>query len=83
MTWAMIARAYEAGVSPPPTRRNPRLGSPRWVTVGGETKRLSDWVDDPRNVRHICLSTLSKRADIAANLTSAEQFFRATTKGGK
>jgi hypothetical protein len=79
MSWAQIARAYETGWTPP--KHKPRGGRapvpPRVVTIGGESKRMVDWVRDPRNVHDLAPSTVWRRAKDPANLESVEHFFRA------
>ena len=79
MSWGQIARAYETGWTPPtrPKRPHKRPSKPRELTVGGETQRLIEWVNDPRNTAALAMSTLAKRAEDPANLVSVESFLRA------
>jgi hypothetical protein len=83
--WTQIARAYESGWTPPtrPKRPNKKVSLPRYITVGGESKRMIDWYRDERNVYGLAPSTIAKRAEIPENLTSVEVFLRAPHGGGQ
>ena len=78
MTWMQIARAFETGWTPPERKRRPGKGlsEPRYITVAGETKRLSAWANDTRNIHNIGTATLAKRANNPLNLISIETWFR-------
>jgi hypothetical protein len=85
MSWHQIARAYESGWTAPtrPKRPEKKPSEPRLVTVGGETKTITEWGRDPRNVHDLAPSTVWKRAEDESNLVSVEWFLRAPMTGRK
>lgn len=85
MSWLQIARAYETGWTPPPSRRkngDSWKPSRREITVDGETQSLKGWTTDDRNVHRVDGRTLSKRANQEKNLVSVEVFMRPPYHGG-